>query len=159
MAAWRAAADELGLEIVSRRAGYGEPTLRGEFGPGTIRITRRCDTSACRVRFRARYDVGAPRLRAVAAGTRRRFRSPIVFDDDRFDGIVDVTGPDPAAIQAFLTPDRRAALSRLLFRFPTTVVRHHRLDLESHDISTTPARLLERGRAILTLVERLGPGG
>jgi hypothetical protein len=152
ISAWSEAADHLMLEVDRRRAGYGEPRLRGEFGPGTIRIIRRCSPEGCTTRFVARHAPDAPSLLAVSADRRSR-RRRIEFGDPDFDGVVRVSGRDAEAIRAFLTPDRRRPLGRLLFRFPAAEVRHDRIRLDAHDIATDVPRILERARAILAVME------
>lgn len=118
---WARAAEDLGLPPPPRKGFLSRPSLSGSVDGRRLRVRERADNESDWIDYDLGVLHGLPSgltIKTAHIGSRvpvvgtllRGGRTHIETGDDRFDRSFVVTGDDPAAVQGFLTDERRAIL-------------------------------------------------
>ena len=133
--AWQAASDQLGVDMNWTDFAAG-PVVKGKVNDHLVHVALLGGTNRKRG-VRTAYDVNFAAPQAPAFSLTKRFsgNAPIVDSGDHtFDTKVAVTTDNPAAYRRFMTATRKAAIIRLLDRWPLAKITNDAASFTTEDI-------------------------
>lgn len=162
--AWSQAANQLGVHL--QPAGMvGWPQIAGRFGDIAVNVSVYSAGGRNQQRFTSyevRHRPAGPVVTMTRQGAMSGFfgamagRRDVLVGDPLFDDRVIVRAEDDAAVRAFLTPARRAAVQELLSVFDRARITHNSIEVSRRGISHDPNEITATVRRLVDMASVLG---
>lgn len=162
-AAWTAAADELGF-VATIGGIFSKPSMAGAIDGLEVKVdvySTGGENNSTYTRYRVWHEPVGPKVKLKRQGGLSFIRKliggrDIEVGDPFFDKRVIVDATDAAAVAAFLTPARRAAVLDTFSAFPRAEITQKSISVERSKADTNPRRLAQTVHRVVDIAQIMG---